>query len=89
MLLIPALSGQNQSSGIPTRSDTNQAVQQNKLEILDLESRGTVLFTQYIATAAQYCAADLCLNFHVHTKIRFSHGAAHLSKTASCKTVQF
>ena len=72
MLLIPALSGQNQSSGVPTRSDTNQAVQQNKLEILDLEHRGTVLFTQYITTAAQYCATDLCLCFHIYKNQVFS-----------------
>ena len=39
--------GENRSSGVPTRTDTNRPVQLQKmaggLEILDLESRGIVL----------------------------------------------
>ena len=35
---------EDRSSGFPTRSDTNQAVQVQKMEIQELQSRGTVLF---------------------------------------------
>ena len=34
-----------------------------------------------------YCAADLCLCFHMHAKSRFSHDAAHLQLLKSIQSV--
>ena len=74
------------SSGFPTWSDTNQAVELQKmaqgLAILDLGSRGIVLSISVAKTKVlisfAVTAELICVFVFAYTKRRFSHDAAHM-----------
>ena len=80
------------SSGVPTRSDTNQSVQTQKqarsLKIRIEEDEGLYYPSSENKGAGQlcsYCEVDLRLCFRI-SKFRFSHYAAHL---VSIETITF
>ena len=78
---------ENRSSGFPTRSDTNRAVQPQKMT-RGYEFRIKVeegLYYPYSENKGadqlrSYCAAALRLNFQI-CKIPFSHDEAHMLST--------
>ena len=85
----------NRSSGFPTRSDTNRAVQPQKmargLKFRTLEVEGLYyLYSQNKGAdqLAGYHEADLRLLF-AYAKIRFSHDVAHLLIIFYCCTTRF
>ena len=75
---------ENRSLGFPTRSDTNRAVQPQKmargLKFRIYKVEGLYYLCSENKDADQlrsYCAADLCLCFRIW-KSWFSHNAAHI-----------
>ena len=82
-----AVSQKNLSSGFPTRSDTNQAVQPLKmvrnLKFWNLKIEGLYYLCSENKGADQlrsYCTADQQLCFCIYAKSRFSHDMAQFEK---------